>query len=904
MRLEPRGEYEITARDLDGASMVAAIAGRATLALADDRRADRRRRRGVDRSARSRATLVARRCPARRLHRLGQPARERHGVRAAIAAAAGRAHRVRARLRGPWPVGHVADLRGGVVSDRGARLAAVRQRLAGVIHATAGPGSIVDPWGWPVHHYGRWGHHRVAWLVLDAAAGVGTGLGRLGGRGQLHRLGAARLELASGRRLLRRRTRRSSRCVGRQLVGRAAPGLRRPRADRPALHRRAPAARPGARRLRRRRGTRRAARAAGNAASRRRAVTDGRLGPVAARPRRAVRARRATGPSAPCRATGGADRAPSARHGRRGGGAALPSAIRASFETRPADLAGATAAGRRHSCRRAAARGRSKRRRPGAPMVPARRGSNRGRSTAADGAAADGRTAAGWLERPRRFAGDRAARQATGRRPADRCAGFRVGPAGGRASPFPRRRQCARTGELPRRALDAAPPRGAARRRRVGQPAASAVARVSGGTISGRSTAAAMPALPTLARHAGLAALFVVAALLGTASGVLFAYSDDLPAISALDDYEPDTITRVLGGDGTLVGEFAVERRVILRYDDIPLQMRQAVLAAEDSGFFDALRPQHHRAGARRRHQPHRDAQGRRRQHAHPAARAQAVPHRREDLGAEGRRSCCSPSRSRSATPSRRSSRSTATRCTSGTAPTASRRRPQLYFGKSAKDLALDEAAMIAGILQGNVRQSPYVNPDGGAAAPQLRARSDGRRGLHHRRGRRRGQGSSRSSRAASRHARPASRRTSSKRCASTSRPATARKAALRERPHRAHAARRPAAAHRHARARRRPAPGRQAAHGFRRAAAQRARDGRARSTAYRHERWLRPMAAGDIVPALVERVDARARRRDTRACASARLRAELTRKGFQWTRRTHASQVVTARRSRRGRNC
>ena len=34
----------------------------------------------------------------------------------------------------------------------------------------------------------------------------------------------------------------------------------------------------------------------------------------------------------------------------------------------------------------------------------------------------------------------------------------------------------------------------------------------------------------------------------------------------------------------------------------------------------------------------------------------------------------------------------------------------QLYFGKSVKDLTLDEAAIIAGLLQSNVRQSPYVN--------------------------------------------------------------------------------------------------------------------------------------------------------------------------------------------------
>jgi len=36
----------------------------------------------------------------------------------------------------------------------------------------------------------------------------------------------------------------------------------------------------------------------------------------------------------------------------------------------------------------------------------------------------------------------------------------------------------------------------------------------------------------------------------------------------------------------------------------------------------------------------------------------------------------------------------------------------RLYFGKPAKDLSLEEAATIAGIIQGNARQSPFVNPD------------------------------------------------------------------------------------------------------------------------------------------------------------------------------------------------
>ena len=79
------------------------------------------------------------------------------------------------------------------------------------------------------------------------------------------------------------------------------------------------------------------------------------------------------------------------------------------------------------------------------------------------------------------------------------------------------------------------------------------------------------------ARHAGVAALFVAAALLGTLSGVMFAYSDDLPEVSALDDYAPNTITRVLGKNGQLVGEFAVERRVVITYNEISPNLRQAI---------------------------------------------------------------------------------------------------------------------------------------------------------------------------------------------------------------------------------------------------------------------------------------------------------------------------------------
>ena len=50
-----------------------------------------------------------------------------------------------------------------------------------------------------------------------------------------------------------------------------------------------------------------------------------------------------------------------------------------------------------------------------------------------------------------------------------------------------------------------------------------------------------------IARRAGLIILFLIAAVLGTVTGVVFAFAGDLPQISALDDYAPSTITRVYG---------------------------------------------------------------------------------------------------------------------------------------------------------------------------------------------------------------------------------------------------------------------------------------------------------------------------------------------------------------------
>ena len=91
--------------------------------------------------------------------------------------------------------------------------------------------------------------------------------------------------------------------------------------------------------------------------------------------------------------------------------------------------------------------------------------------------------------------------------------------------------------------------------------------------------------MTSLGRRLTVLTLLLAAALAGAAGGALLAYADDLPEITVLDNYRPNTITRLTSVSGTVIGEFATERRVVVRYQDIAPVLRQAILASEDSDF-------------------------------------------------------------------------------------------------------------------------------------------------------------------------------------------------------------------------------------------------------------------------------------------------------------------------------
>src|SRR4051794_14613417 len=84
-------------------------------------------------------------------------------------------------------------------------------------------------------------------------------------------------------------------------------------------------------------------------------------------------------------------------------------------------------------------------------------------------------------------------------------------------------------------------------------------------------------AVGTTAFLAGIAAV----------AGVLWHYSKELPDYSQLQDYEPPVMTRVHASDGSLVAEYAKERRLYIPIQAVPKLVINAFLAAEDKNFYE-----------------------------------------------------------------------------------------------------------------------------------------------------------------------------------------------------------------------------------------------------------------------------------------------------------------------------
>lgn len=85
-----------------------------------------------------------------------------------------------------------------------------------------------------------------------------------------------------------------------------------------------------------------------------------------------------------------------------------------------------------------------------------------------------------------------------------------------------------------------------------------------------------------------VAALTALATLgLATLAAISILAWPNLPSLDVLTDYRPRIPLRVYTADGHLISEFGEERRSVVKIDNVPLMLRQAILAAEDERFYE-----------------------------------------------------------------------------------------------------------------------------------------------------------------------------------------------------------------------------------------------------------------------------------------------------------------------------
>jgi penicillin-binding protein 1A len=81
----------------------------------------------------------------------------------------------------------------------------------------------------------------------------------------------------------------------------------------------------------------------------------------------------------------------------------------------------------------------------------------------------------------------------------------------------------------------------------------------------------------------------LVSATAGLIVAIVFytLFSQGLPEFNSVQEYKPKVVTRVYGIDNELVGEFSVERRILIPFDRIPKTLIQAFIASEDDQYFE-----------------------------------------------------------------------------------------------------------------------------------------------------------------------------------------------------------------------------------------------------------------------------------------------------------------------------
>src|SRR5437868_644052 len=205
--------------------------------------------------------------------------------------------------------------------------------------------------------------------------------------------------------------------------------------------------------------------------------------------------------------------------------------------------------------------------------------------------------------------------------------------------------------------------------------------------------------------------LVLASALIGACVGLLIVYSTDLPEVSQLENYRPSAITEIYDDKGREVGSFAIQRRVIVSYDELPKGLRDALLSTEDKDFEKHWGINVWRVvGALYRDiSSHRTAQGASTLTMQLSRNLFLSPER--TLSRKIQESLLSIQIERRFT----KPQIFTMYCNQiylGHGMYGFEAGAQYYFGKHAKDLTLDEAAVLAGLPKSPTEFDPIVHPE------------------------------------------------------------------------------------------------------------------------------------------------------------------------------------------------
>ncbi len=214
-----------------------------------------------------------------------------------------------------------------------------------------------------------------------------------------------------------------------------------------------------------------------------------------------------------------------------------------------------------------------------------------------------------------------------------------------------------------------------------------------------------------LAGKVALGTLVLLAIITGSLAGLMLVYSVDLPQINDLERYRPSTTTDLYDRNGNIIGSFALQRRIVINYDDFSPVLRNAVISIEDKSFeshwgINVLRI----AGALIHDlRSHGRAQGastltmqlarnlfltadrtatRKLQEAYLAIQIERAFTKQQIFTLYGNQIYL------------------------GSGMYGFEAASEFYFSKHAKDLTLTEAALLAGLPKGPVAYSPLLNPE------------------------------------------------------------------------------------------------------------------------------------------------------------------------------------------------